>query len=81
GHLDAVVRPGERRLRSRRGGRHLLDVDHGQVTMNGYGAGTLSNSEESREVMIYENDGPWEYMDSFMVFIEYTGPVAAEPLQ
>ena len=49
--------------------------------MNGYGAGTLSNSEESREVMIYENDGPWEYMDSFMVFIEYTGPVAAEPLQ
>jgi len=23
--------------------------------------------------MIYENVGPWDYMDKFIVYIEYTG--------
>ena len=44
------------------------------LIFNGYGAGTLTKGSDSRDVMIYENDGSWSYMDSFTVYIQHTGP-------
>ena len=45
------------------------------LIMNGYGAGTLSKGSDKRVVMIYENDGSWDYMDSFTVYIEHAESV------
>ena len=36
--------------------------------MGGYGAGTIGGVK----VMLYKNEGPWDYMDNFIVYIEYT---------
>lgn len=46
---------------------------HKKITMSGYGAGSLSSVNVNKEIIIYENEGPWNYMDSFIVYIEYTG--------
>jgi len=43
------------------------------LIMYGYGAGSLSKAGVSTDIMIYENVGPWDYMDKFIVYIEYTG--------
>ena len=43
----------------------------------GYGSGTLSSAAISKNIMIYENNGPWTYMDDFVVYIEYKGNVEA----
>ena len=50
------------------------------TTMGGYGAGTLSKGEISKHIMIYKNDGPWDYMDNFVVYIEYTGDTVPEEM-
>ncbi len=44
-----------------------------KVTIDRYGAGVLGNGEASRKIMIYENDGPWDYMDSFVIYLEHEG--------
>ena len=50
------------------------------IVMSGYGAGTLSKGNDTRNIMIYKNEGPWDYMDNFVVYIEYTGePQQAVP--
>lgn len=38
------------------------------VVMNGYGAGTFSSDGKQVQVMIYENSGPWAYMDEFKAY-------------
>ena len=48
------------------------------LIFSGYGAGTLTKGGDSRDVMIYENDGSWSYMDSFTVYIQHTGEAAEE---
>ena len=45
---------------------------HSRTVLNGYGAGTLSKGGDERTIMIYENSGPWDYMESFTVYIEHT---------
>jgi len=52
-----------------------------KFTMHGYGAGTLSKAGVSTDIMIYENVGPWNYMDKFIVYIEYTGDTEEPPLE
>ena len=48
-------------------------------TVGGYGAGTLKKAGVSKDIIIYENEGPWNYMDSFVVYIEYTGGTEENP--
>jgi hypothetical protein len=43
------------------------------IISSGYGAGTLKNIDASKDIMIYKNDGPWGYMDNFVVYIEHAG--------
>ena len=50
-----------------------------KFTMHGYGAGTLSKAGVSKDIMIYKNEGPWNYMDNFVVYIEYTGGTEEHP--
>ena len=50
-------------------------------TMHNYGSGTLSSGGAKKEIMIYENPGPWDYMDDFVVYIEYKGGTAVTPPQ
>lgn len=38
------------------------------VVMNGYGAGTFKTGGKQQAVMIYNNSGPWAYMDEFKVY-------------
>lgn len=47
---------------------------HSFTTKNKYGAGTLKGSR-TINIMSYENTGPYNYMDSFIVYIEYTEDV------
>jgi len=51
------------------------------LILYGYGAGTLSKAGVSTDIMIYENVGPWNYMDKFIVYIEYTGDTEEPPLE
>jgi len=44
-----------------------------RFTMGGYGYGTLGKDDGKKDIIVYENEGPWEYMDKFVVYIEYTG--------
>ena len=44
---------------------------YSSVVSNGYGAGQLSTNDKTCLVMIYENAGPWSYMDEFVVYIEH----------
>lgn len=44
-----------------------------RFTMGGYGYGTLGKDDERKDIIIYMNEGPWSYMDKFVVYIEYTG--------
>ena len=50
-------------------------------TVHNYGSGTLSSGDIKKEIMIYENDGPWDYMDKFVVYIEYKGNVEVAPAE
>lgn len=50
-----------------------------RIIMFGYGSGTLGKAGVSKKIIIYENNGPWDYMDSFVVFIEYTGGMEESP--
>jgi hypothetical protein len=43
------------------------------LTINNYGSGKLGSGRVKKEIMIYENTGPWDYMDKFVVYIEYKG--------
>lgn len=45
---------------------------HSKTIMFGYGAGSLRTTDMSKDIMIYENAGPWNYMDNFIVYIEYS---------
>ena len=47
---------------------------HSFTTKNKYGAGTLKGAR-TINIMSYENTGPYNYMDSFIVYIEYTEDV------
>jgi len=38
------------------------------VVMNGYGAGKFNADGKQINVMIYENSGPWAYMDEFKAY-------------
>lgn len=49
---------------------------HSTTIMSGYGAGSLSTTDESKDILIYENEGPWNYMDKFIVYIEYSASTA-----
>ena len=51
----------------------------GELTVNGYGAGTLRKAGVSKDIIIYKNEGPWNYMDNFVVYIEYTGGTEENP--
>lgn len=51
----------------------------GAMMIAGYGAGTLSRGGVTRKIMIYENSGPWKYMDKFVVYIEYSGDTKSLP--
>ncbi len=42
---------------------------HSLVSSGEYGAGTLSQGNENRQVMTYSKTGAWSYMDKFMVYI------------
>ena len=44
-----------------------------RYTMGGYGYGTLGKDDGRKDIIIYQNKGPWDYMDKFVVYIEYTG--------
>jgi len=44
---------------------------HSLTTKNKYGAGTLKGYK-TINIMSYENTGPYNYMDNFVVYIEYT---------
>lgn len=50
-------------------------------TVHNYGSGSLSSGDIKKEIIIYENDGPWDYMDKFVVYIEYKGDVETSPPQ
>lgn len=41
---------------------------HSTVVINGYGAGMFSSNGKQVQVMIYENSGPWAYMDEFKAY-------------
>ncbi len=45
---------------------------YSKTIMSGYGAGSLSTVGVSKDIMIYKNEGPWNYMDNFIVYIEYS---------
>ena len=45
------------------------------LTVHNYGSGTLSSGDIKNEIMIYENGGPWDYMDKFVVYIEHKGSI------
>jgi hypothetical protein len=47
---------------------------HNHLIMSGFGAGTLTGDSGTKKIMIYENSGPWTYMDSFVVYFEYKEP-------
>lgn len=49
------------------------------LIMFGYGSGTLHKSGVRKNIIIYSNEGPWDYMDSFDVYIEYTGAAKEGP--
>ncbi len=52
------------------------------LVMNGYGAGNLNLDGTTIEIMIYENPGPWTYMDGYVVYLEHkpeASPAQAEP--
>ena len=38
------------------------------IVMNGYGAARFSSDGNDIKVMIYENGGPWPYMDEFKAY-------------
>lgn len=38
------------------------------VVMNGYGAGRFNADGKQFNIMIYENSGPWAYMDEFKAY-------------
>ena len=44
---------------------------HSLTTKNKYGAGTLKGAT-TINIMSYENTGPYNYMNSFILYIEYT---------
>ena len=50
-----------------------------RITISGYGSGSLRKPGVRKNIMIYQNKGPWDYMDSFDVFIEYTGDIKEDP--
>jgi hypothetical protein len=49
------------------------------LAINNYGFGKLGSGGVKKEIMIYENDGPWDYMDKFVVYIEYKGSAEVTP--
>lgn len=51
------------------------------LAINNYGSGKLGSGRIKKEIMIYENDGPWDYMDKFVVYIEYKGNVETSPVE
>lgn len=46
---------------------------HSLVSSGDYGAGTLDRDRDNRRIMTWSQEGNWPYMDSFSVYIEYTG--------
>lgn len=44
---------------------------HNTLVWNHYGAGSLNVAGKQIEIMIYENPGPWDYMDGYLVYLEY----------
>ena len=44
---------------------------HHSRTLNRFGAGTFDVDEKKIEVMIYKSDDNWDYMDNYVVYLEF----------
>jgi hypothetical protein len=51
---------------------------HTFKTVNGYGAGSVSAGGETIQLMIRDRSGSWDYMDGYVVYLEYKEAEPAE---
>ncbi len=53
-------------------------TSHSYKVINGYGAGTVSGDGRTMQLMIRARNGSWDYMDGYVVHLEYKGEESGE---